>query len=176
MLMAICPPVKAPWHSGGPRRLPRARPDMRGHRKRRLRPSCPLGRSRGRRAPQRGYRRRPCAPKPKCCPNVPARKIARFVHGAARDKVRAIAMTEPLATGGSPRIASLRFTLAIRPLRWFGRLDDVVVVGMGGEWRGVPVVGRIEPKPVAPPPKNDAPVVIVVASHGVAAPELPSSS
>ena len=44
---------------------------------------------------------------------------------------------------------------------------------MGGERRGVAVVGTIEPKPVAPPPKDDAPVVIVVASHGVALPELP---
>ena len=64
-------------------------------------------------------------------------------------------------------------SLAIRPLRWFGRLDDVVVVGMGGEWRGVAIVGRLEPKPIAPPPKDGAPVVIVVASHGVALPELP---
>ena len=31
-----------------------------------------------------------CALKPKCCPNVPARKIARSVHEAARDKARAI--------------------------------------------------------------------------------------
>jgi hypothetical protein len=35
-----------------------------------------------------------CALKPKCCPNTPARKIARSVHEAARDKVRAIAKTE----------------------------------------------------------------------------------
>jgi hypothetical protein len=35
-----------------------------------------------------------CALKPKCCPNAPARKIARSVHEAARDKARAIAKTE----------------------------------------------------------------------------------
>jgi hypothetical protein len=35
-----------------------------------------------------------CAFKPKCCPNVPARKIARSIHEAARDKARAIAKTE----------------------------------------------------------------------------------
>ena len=58
-------------------------------------------------------------------------------------------------------------------MRWFGRLDYVVVVGMGGEWRGVAVIGRIEPKPIAAPPKDDAPVVIVVASHRVTLPELP---
>jgi len=38
-----------------------------------------------------------CGLKPKCCPNVPARKIARSVHEAARDKARAIAKTEAYA-------------------------------------------------------------------------------
>jgi hypothetical protein len=38
-----------------------------------------------------------CMLKPKCCPNVPARKIARSVHEAARDKARAIAQTEAYA-------------------------------------------------------------------------------
>jgi hypothetical protein len=33
----------------------------------------------------------------KCCPNVPARKIARSVHEAARDKARAIVKTEAYA-------------------------------------------------------------------------------
>jgi hypothetical protein len=46
--------------------------------------------------------------------------------------------------------------------------------GMGGEWRGVSVVDRIEPKPIAPARKYDAPVVVVVAPHGVALPELPA--
>jgi hypothetical protein len=35
-----------------------------------------------------------CAFKPKCSPNMSARKIARSVHEAARDKARAIAKTE----------------------------------------------------------------------------------
>jgi transposase len=35
-----------------------------------------------------------CVLKPKCCPNMPARKIARSIHEAARDKARAIAKTE----------------------------------------------------------------------------------
>src|SRR5271167_3598843 len=38
-----------------------------------------------------------CALKPTCCPNAPARKIARSVHEAARDKARAIAKTEAYA-------------------------------------------------------------------------------
>jgi hypothetical protein len=55
----------------------------------------------------------------------------------------------------------------------FGRLDDVIVVGMGSEWRGIAVADRIEPKPIATPPKADALVIVVVAPHGVAPPELP---
>ena len=38
-----------------------------------------------------------CPLKPQCCPNVSARKIARSVHEAARDKARAIAKTEAYA-------------------------------------------------------------------------------
>ena len=38
-----------------------------------------------------------CALKPKCCLNAPARKIARSIHEAARDKARAIAKTEAYA-------------------------------------------------------------------------------
>jgi hypothetical protein len=38
-----------------------------------------------------------CMLKPKCCPNMLARKIARSVHEAARDKASAIAKTEAYA-------------------------------------------------------------------------------
>jgi hypothetical protein len=38
-----------------------------------------------------------CMLKPKCCPNMFARKIARSVHKAAPDKTRAIAKTEAYA-------------------------------------------------------------------------------
>ena len=44
-----------------------------------------------------------CALKPKCCLNVPARKIARSVHEAARDKARAIAKTEAYAVSRRER-------------------------------------------------------------------------
>jgi hypothetical protein len=46
---------------------------------------------------------------------------------------------------------------------------------MGSEWRGVAVADRIEPKPIAPPPKDDALVMVIVAGalRGVAPPELP---
>ena len=36
----------------------------------------------------------PCPLKPKCCPNMPERKIPRDVNEAARDKARALAGTE----------------------------------------------------------------------------------
>jgi Transposase DDE domain len=39
----------------------------------------------------------PARSSPRCCLNVPARKIARSVHEAARDKARAIAKTEAYA-------------------------------------------------------------------------------
>jgi hypothetical protein len=41
--------------------------------------------------------REACALKPKCRPNVAARKIARSIHEAARDTARAIAKTEAYA-------------------------------------------------------------------------------
>jgi hypothetical protein len=44
---------------------------------------------------------------------------------------------------------------------------------MGSEWRGIAVADRIEPNPIAPAPKDDALVIVVVASHGIAPPELP---
>jgi hypothetical protein len=41
-----------------------------------------------------------CTPKSKCCPNMPARKIARSVHDAARDKARAIVEAEAYVVSG----------------------------------------------------------------------------
>jgi len=67
-----------------------------------------------------------CALKPKCCPNVPARKIARSVHEAARDKARAIAKTEAYAVSCRERkkvemlFAHLKRILRLDRLRWRG--------------------------------------------------------
>jgi hypothetical protein len=44
-----------------------------------------------------------CALKSQCCPNMPACKIARSVHEAARDKARAIAKTEAYAVSRRQR-------------------------------------------------------------------------
>jgi hypothetical protein len=61
-----------------------------------------------------------CALKPKCCPNVPARKIARSVHEAARDKARAIARTEDYAV---PRRQRKKVELLFAHLKRILRLD-----------------------------------------------------
>src|SRR3984957_10075494 len=67
-----------------------------------------------------------CALKPKCRPNVPARKIARSVHEAARDKARAIAKTEAYAVSCRERkkvemlFAHLKRILRLDRLRWRG--------------------------------------------------------
>jgi hypothetical protein len=53
-----------------------------------------------------------CALKPKCCPNVPVRKIARSVHEAARDRARAIAKTEAYAANERRSRCSSRISSA----------------------------------------------------------------
>jgi hypothetical protein len=67
-----------------------------------------------------------CTLKPKCCPNVPARKIARSVHEAARDKARAVAKTEAYSVSRRERkkvemlFAHLKRILGLRRLRLRG--------------------------------------------------------
>jgi hypothetical protein len=67
-----------------------------------------------------------CALKPKCCPNAPARKIARSVHVAARDKARATAKTEAYAVSRRERkkvgvlFAHLKRILRLARLRLCG--------------------------------------------------------
>jgi transposase len=45
----------------------------------------------------------PCALKPRCCPNTPARKIPRSIHEGARDMAREIAKTDPYVTSRRER-------------------------------------------------------------------------
>jgi hypothetical protein len=67
-----------------------------------------------------------CALKPKCCPNMPARKIERSLHEPARDKVRAIAKTEAYAVSRRERkkvemlFAHLKRILGLGKLRLRG--------------------------------------------------------
>ena len=70
-----------------------------------------------------------CALKPKCCPNVPARKIARSVHEAARDKARAIAKTEAYAVSRRER---KKVEMLFAHLKRILRLDRLRLRGPSG--------------------------------------------
>jgi hypothetical protein len=80
---------------------------------------------------------RPARSSPKGCPNVPARKIARSVHEAARDKARAIAKTEAYAVSYRERkkvemlFAHLKRILRLGRLRLRGpsRTKDEFLLG-----------------------------------------------
>jgi hypothetical protein len=70
-----------------------------------------------------------CALKPKCCPNVPARKIARSIHEAARDKARTIAKTEAYAVSRRER---KKVEMLFAHLKRILRLDRLRLRGPSG--------------------------------------------
>jgi IS5 family transposase len=70
-----------------------------------------------------------CALKPKCCPNVPVRKIARSVHEAARDRARAIAKTEAYAVSRRQR---KRVEMLFAHLKRILKLDRLRLRGPSG--------------------------------------------
>ena len=70
-----------------------------------------------------------CALKPTCCPNAPARKIARSVHEAARDKARAIAKTEAYAVSRRQR---KKVEMLFAHLKRILRLDRLRLRGPSG--------------------------------------------
>jgi hypothetical protein len=70
-----------------------------------------------------------CALKPKCCPNVPAREIARSVHEAARDRARAIAKTEAYAVSRRER---KKVEMLFAHLKRILRLDRLRLRGPSG--------------------------------------------
>ena len=70
-----------------------------------------------------------CALKPKCCPNAPARKIARSIHEAARDKARAIAKTEAYAISRRQR---KRVEMLFAHLKRILKLDRLRLRGPNG--------------------------------------------
>jgi Transposase DDE domain len=70
-----------------------------------------------------------CALKPKCCPNVPARKIARSIHEAARDRARAIAKTEAYAVSRRER---KKVEMLFAHLKRILRLDRLRLRGPSG--------------------------------------------
>ena len=80
-----------------------------------------------------------CALKPKCCLNAPARKIARSIHEAARDKARATAKTEAYAVSRCERkkvemlFAHLKRILRLDRLRLprpSGAKDEVLLAAL----------------------------------------------
>ena len=70
-----------------------------------------------------------CALKPQCCPNMPARKIARSVYEAARDKARAIAKTEAYAVSRRER---KRVEMLFAHLKRILKLDRLRLRGPNG--------------------------------------------
>ena len=70
-----------------------------------------------------------CALKPQCCPNMPARKIARSVHEAARDRARAIAKTEAYAVSRRER---KRVEMLFAHLKRILKLDRLRLRGPNG--------------------------------------------
>jgi Transposase DDE domain len=70
-----------------------------------------------------------CVLKPTCCPNAPARKIARSVHEAARDKARAIAKTEAYAVSRRQR---KKVEMLFAHLKRILRLDRLRLRGPSG--------------------------------------------
>ena len=70
-----------------------------------------------------------CALKPKCCPNVPARKIARSIHEVARDRARAIAKTEAYAVSRRER---KKVEMLFAHLKRILRLDRLRLRGPNG--------------------------------------------
>jgi transposase len=70
-----------------------------------------------------------CALKAKCCPNMPARKIGRSIHEAARDKARAIAKTEAYAVSRRER---KKVEMLFAHLKRILRLDRLRLRGPSG--------------------------------------------
>jgi Transposase DDE domain len=70
-----------------------------------------------------------CAFKSQCCPNMPARKIARSAHEAARHKARAIAKTEAYAVSRRER---KKVEMLFAHLKRILRLDRLRLRGPNG--------------------------------------------
>ena len=70
-----------------------------------------------------------CALRPQCCPNMPARKIARSVHEAARDKARAIAKTDAYTVSRRQR---KRVEMLFAHLKRILKLDRLRLRGPSG--------------------------------------------
>jgi transposase len=75
-----------------------------------------------------------CALKPKCCPNMPARKIPRSIHEAARDKARAIAKTEAYAVSRRERKKVEMLFAHLKRILGLGDCAERVEQGTSSYW------------------------------------------
>lgn len=71
----------------------------------------------------------PCALKPRCCPNTPARKIPRSIHEGARDLARDIATTDAYVTSRRER---KKVEMLFAHLKRILRLDRLRLRGPNG--------------------------------------------
>jgi hypothetical protein len=71
------------------------------------------------------------------------------------------------STSKNPQVSNPGALLRLRPG------NEFVVAGPAREWRGVAIIDRIQPKPVAPYSNHHAVVVVVVTPHSVAFSEGP---
>jgi hypothetical protein len=98
-----------------------------------------------------------CMLKPKCCPNMPARKSARSVHEAARDRARAIAKTEAYAVSRRERkkvemlFAHLKRILRLDRLRLRGPSGAKDEFLLAATAQTSPETGEAHPAPCADP-------------------------
>jgi hypothetical protein len=88
-----------------------------------------------------------CALKPRCCPNVPARKIARSVHEADRDKARAIAKTEAYAVSCRERKKVEMLFAHLKRILRLGRLRSASSEGKRCRTGGQRLRPELEPSP-----------------------------
>jgi Transposase DDE domain len=118
-----------------------------------------------------------CALKPQCCPNVPARKIARSIHEAARDKARSIAKTEAYAVSRRER---KKVEMLFPHLKRILRLDRLRLRGPSGAKdefllaataQNLPKLAKLIPVPPQPSPHEAE----WQESASLTAPQIPSA-
>ena len=99
----------------------------------------------------------PCALKPRCCPNRPARKILRSIHEGARDMVRDIAKTDRHAASRRQRkrvemlFAHLKRVVRLDRLRPRGPLGAPDEVHLAAAAQNLRKLAKLIPLPTAAP-------------------------
>jgi hypothetical protein len=91
-----------------------------------------------------------CMLKPKCCPNMLARKIARSLHEAARDRARAIAKTTRSHVENEKRFAHLKRIPRLGPN---GAKDEFLLAATAQNLR---TLAKLIPQSLRNETQNDA--------------------